>query len=551
MEGSGGGRRILIVEDDAALAELLAFQLKRDGYDATVTGTGEDALTCVAASPPDAVLLDIMLPGMDGVAVLSEIAASHPDVPVIMMTAAGTIDLAVSCMKKGAYDFLTKPFDFERLRAITQNAVRLRDMTIRVRRLERQVADMHAFDHIVAFSQGTREVVEAARRAASSEANVLLLGESGVGKEVIARAIHFNGSRRYGPFVAVNCGAIPEGLLESELFGHEKGAFTGAAQRRAGCFEQADGGTLFLDEIAEMRADMQVRLLRAIERREIRRVGGDRTITVNVRIIAATNQNLATRISEKKFRDDLYYRLAVLIVRIPPLRARIEDIEPLAKRFLEEIRKRTDIPARRLSPESVAALKRYRWPGNVRELRNVIERAAVFEESDTIGVGSLPPEIRELASRTGTFDAVAASAEASASAAPLASSAHVDSAATLADRHAEATPAQAVPDGLPHGDRNACRSGAGTAQREDAAVSPAEDGRILTMDEEERRIVMRALALTGGNISEAARRLGLHRSTLHRKMVRYGLATPDHANDKDEPGSSLDTENTETSGENR
>ncbi|MCX7803958.1 MAG: sigma-54 dependent transcriptional regulator [Planctomycetota bacterium] len=530
MEGIGESRKILIVEDDAALAELLAFQLRREGYDTAVVGTGEQALALVAASPPDLVLLDIMLPGTDGVAVLSEIAASHPDLPVVMMTAAGTIDLAVSCMKKGAYDFLAKPFEFERLRAIVQNALRLRDMTVRVRRLERQVADMHAFDHIVAFSPGMKEAVEAARRAASSGANVLLLGESGGGKEVLARAIHFNGPRRSGPFVAVNCGAIPEGLLESELFGHEKGAFTGAFQRRAGCFEQAHGGTLFLDEIAEMRPDMQVRLLRAIERREIRRVGGDRTITVDVRIISATNQNLAARMREQKFREDLYYRLAVLIVRIPPLRDRVEDIEPLAERFLREMRERTDIPARRLSPEAAAALKRYRWPGNARELRNAIERAAVFEESDTIRVENLPQEIRELASATGAFEAVAAAAGAGQTAPAVAYAQH---SAPPADWRATPS-APAIPPG-----NTQPRSADGyskppaAAPRETPGSPPAEDGRILTMEEEERRIITRALALTGGNISDAARRLGLHRSTLHRKLVRYGLATPDQIDKAD------------------
>ena len=506
--------RILVVEDDASYGLLLRYQLQREGYEPTVCPSGEEGLRRLDELDPAMVLLDVMLPGKDGRAVLEELHAARPELPVVMMTAAGSVEMAVECMKRGAYDFLTKPFEFERLYAILRNAAQYHDLRVRVQVLEGALEQRHGFDQIVAHSAVMKRLVEQSKRASQSDSDVLLLGESGTGKEVLARAIHFSSSRRKLPFVAINCGAIPEGLLESELFGHEKGAFTGAVARRTGCFEQANGGTLFLDEIGEMRPDMQVRLLRALEQREVRRVGSDKTIRVNVRVISATNQDIAARLREKRFRTDLYYRLAILILEIPPLKQRPEDIGPLAQFFLREAQRDGHTRATAISPEAVDILLRYEWPGNVRELRNAIERAIVFEDSSVITAASLPADIL----RRTVGDAAVPPPKVTDTYSAQ------DFKALLAAMPPPPPPPTAV--GAP-----AAVPPAPTAK----PPSPAADSdEILTMDEEERRVILRALALTGGNISEAARRLGLHRSTLHRKMTRYGLATEEQLSDQEQ-----------------
>ena len=544
-------QRVLVIEDDASYGELLKYQLKREGYEPLLARSGEEGLARAHDADPAVVLLDVMLPGKDGREVLAEIHQAHPDLPVVMMTAAGTVELAVECMKRGAVDFLTKPFDIERLYAILRNAIQIRDLRARVTALEGALIEKHGFDTIVGQSGMMRQVVEQSRRAAQSDSDVLVLGESGSGKEVLARAIHFNSARRKGPFVAINCGAIPEGLLESELFGHEKGAFTGASARRTGCFEQADGGTLFLDEIGEMRPDMQVRLLRALEQREVRRVGGDKTIKVNVRVISATNQDIAARISQNRFRADLYYRLAILVLEIPPLRSRPEDVAALAGHFLAEARRDGHTRATAITPETLDVLMRYDWPGNVRELRNAIERAVVFEDSSIITVGSLPPELirKTLGTAAVPQPKVTETYNAETFKALLAAAGGAEGlAAAQAAASAEANRVPTPPIGY-------ARPNSGQFQRPPTGAGPRPatgplpipghvlapptpvyplpadmppggvEGEILTMDEEEKKILLRALSVTGGNISEAARRLGLHRSTLHRKMSRYGLAT--------------------------
>jgi DNA-binding NtrC family response regulator len=472
--------KILVIEDDPAFREILRHHLTKAGWKPVSLPTGERAAETVAEIGPAAVLCDVILPGKSGKEILANLHAIYPDLPVVIMTASGTVETAVECMKIGAYDFIAKPFEFERLQTILRNALQFRELKNRVKALEKQLTDKHGFERIVAHTPEMKLVVDQARRAASSDVDVMVLGESGTGKEVIACAIHFNSNRRNGPFVAVNCGAIPEGLLESELFGHEKGSFTGATARRTGCFEQANGGTLFLDEIAEMRPDMQVRLLRALESREIRRVGGDHLFHVNVRVISATNQNIQARLADEKFRSDLYYRLAIFVIQLPPLRRRKEDIGALAARFLKEAANAGQSKAADFSPEALDALARYEWPGNVRELRNAVERAVAFEETATISLKSLPPEIAVISLPVGTPPK--------------------DKSLTETDvMPTPPPPAEAV--------RNATEAA----------------DKILTMEEEEKRVVMRALALTGGNISVAARHLKLHRSTLHRKMARFGL----------------------------
>jgi len=516
-------RRVLVVEDDPNFGKLLRFQLQREGMDVHIVQNGDEALGKFTELEPDIVLLDVMLPGKDGTTLLGEIHQVDRHVSIVMMTAAGSVDMAVECMKKGAYDFLTKPFDFDRLHAVLRNGIQHRDLKVQNQVLTGALDKNHGFDQIIAHSSRMRQLVDQSRRASTSDSDVLVLGESGSGKEVLARAIHFNSQRKRGPFVAINCGAIPESLLESELFGHEKGAFTGAIARRSGCFEQAHGGTLFLDEIGEMRPDMQVRLLRALENREIRRVGGDRTIHVNTRVISATNQNIMQNIKTNLFRADLYYRLAILVLEVPPLRDRPDDITALAQYFLDDARKEGHTRATRMAPDALTALMRYTWPGNVRELRNAIERAVVYEDSSVIQPASLPPEIVRV-----TLGAQAV---------PLPKLTETYTAeqfkAMLAQSNAAQNAASAAPQAqqtAPVFDESQLASETFIAAQNvlpvDASImrGPA-DGEVLTLDEEEKRIILRTLSITGGNISEAARRLAVHRSTLHRKMTRYGLAT--------------------------
>ncbi|HYG76231.1 MAG TPA: sigma-54 dependent transcriptional regulator [Planctomycetota bacterium] len=509
-------RRVMVVEDDPNFGKLLRFQLQREGLDVHIVPTGDEALGRFSELEPDIVLLDVMLPGKDGTTLLSEIHQVDKNVSIVMMTAAGSVDMAVECMKKGAYDFLTKPFDFDRLHAIIRNGIQHRDLKVQNQVLAGALDKHHGFDQIIAHSPRMRQLVDQARRASMSDSDVLVLGESGSGKEVLARAIHFNSPRKRGPFVAINCGAIPESLLESELFGHEKGAFTGAVQRRTGCFEQAHGGTLFLDEIGEMRPDMQVRLLRALENREIRRVGGDRTIRVNTRVISATNQNITQNLKNNTFRADLYYRLAILVLEVAPLRDRPDDIAPLAQFFLDDARKDGHTRAQRIAPEALQALVNYQWPGNVRELRNAIERAVVYEDSTVIQPSSLPPEIvrATLGPQAVPVPKLTETYTAEQFKAMLAQS--------NAGRDAKAARAEEVPPAVAPGQFVPAQH----VLPVDASVmrGPA-DGEVLTLDEEEKRIILRTLSITGGNISEAARRLAVHRSTLHRKMTRYGLAT--------------------------
>jgi DNA-binding NtrC family response regulator len=531
-------RRVMVVEDDNSFGELLRYQLKREGFEPFIIRTGEEALAKLAEIDPDVVLMDIMLPGIDGCALLGEVHPLHKELPIVMMTAAGSVEMAVDCMKRGAYDFLTKPFDFDRLQAILRNALQFRELKARVQQLEGALVKVHGFEQIIAHSPQMKQVLDQARRASVSDSDVLILGESGTGKEVIARAMHFNSPRKSGPFVAINCGAIPESLLESELFGHEKGAFTGAVGRRAGCFEQAHGGTLFLDEIGEMRPDMQVRLLRALENREIRRVGGDRTIKVNARVISATNQNIAGNIKTSTFRADLYYRLAILVLELPVLRERPEDVGPLAMYFLEEARKEGHTRAKAFTQQAMDVLLKYSWPGNVRELRNAIERAVVFEDTALITPNSLPPDILKATlgaqavpppklTETYTaeqFKALLAANQAAAPGVPAGAVAVSGKAAAPISAPPAGAPVAAVVPNAPAAD-GAPGVVSSYANIDPALIQAPSDGEILTLDQEEKRIILRTLSITGGNISDAARRLGVHRSTLHRKMTRYGLAT--------------------------
>jgi DNA-binding NtrC family response regulator len=451
--------RVLIVEDDhvarKGLADLLAFW----GYEVASASDGAEALERAAEEPPAVVVSDLVMPGMDGLALLSALRTDHPEAAVIMLTGQGSIESAVQAMKEGAYDYLTKPLDPARLQVLLERALDRAETAREVHRLRRELRQRGVFGRLVAGAPVMREVTRQIEQVAPTDATVLVLGESGTGKELVARTIHDHSPRRRGPFVAVNCAAIPETLLESEIFGHEKGSFTGATGRRPGCFELADGGTLFLDEIAEMSPATQVKFLRVLQDGRFRRVGGQSEIVVDVRVIAATNKSPAKALQDGTLREDLYYRIAVFTLALPPLRERPEDLDELIRALLDEINERHHRAVRGVDEQALAVLRRYTWPGNVRELRNVLERALIVCPGDLIGVAHLP-------------------------APPAAALAPVEA---PTDRTAEELHLQI-----------------GT-----------------TVDEAERRIILRTLAHTGNNKTRAAEILGISLKTLHNKLNRY------------------------------
>ena len=356
-------------------------------------GDGEDALAIVESDQPDVVLADLVMPRRDGLSLLRALRDRLDELTFVMVTAQGTVDSAVSAMKEGAYDYLTKPIDPHRLRVLLDKMVERHDTLRHVTALKRQLAKDGRFGRTIGTSPAIRDVYRLIEQAAPADASVLVWGESGTGKELMARTIHELSPRASSPFVALNCAAIPEGLLESEIFGHERGAFTGAVDRRQGCFELAHGGTLFLDEVAEMAPSLQVKLLRILQERTLCRVGGSREQAVDVRVIAATNTNPQDAILDGRLRDDLYYRINVITIALPPLRARSEDIPLLVEAFLAEFNERDQKRVRGVAPLALQALQRYTWPGNIRELRNVIERAVILTRGELIEIDRLPPDL--------------------------------------------------------------------------------------------------------------------------------------------------------------
>jgi two-component system response regulator HydG len=385
--------RILLVEDDLSLAAMLAMELKRRGHDVDAAKSGAEAVKKLGASEYDAVVTDLKLGDMDGLEVLKRAKARSPETEVLVMTGHGSIDTAVAAMRAGAFDYLTKPVEPEELNMVLDKALEHRRLVSEVVRLREDVKDKYSFDGIVFSGPPMRKVLDLVQKVASTEATVLILGESGTGKELIARALHEKSARRNGAFVAINCGALPEGLLESELFGHVRGAFTGADRNKRGLFEEASGGTLFLDEISETTPGLQVKLLRALQEGEIRRVGDNHPFKVSGRLLAATNKDLGKLVAEGKFREDLYYRLKVFPIELPALRERPEDIMPLAEHFLRKAKKKLGGKAVKFSPEAAEALRRYRWPGNVRELEHVIERVLIMASGTSVSLEDLPPEL--------------------------------------------------------------------------------------------------------------------------------------------------------------
>ena len=442
---------ILIVDDEKSHRLMLRAVLEEEGYRVLEAGKAEEGIEILEKEAPDLVLMDLKMPGMGGLQGLDHIREQRPDLPVIMMTAYATVDTAVEALKGGARDYLTKPLDIEEVKLTLTKALDHQRLAEENRRLKMRLSAHQRYSKIIGESPAMKKVFETMAMVAPTGATVLITGGSGTGKELVAEAIHRDSPRAEQPLIRVNCAALPENLLESELFGHEKGAFTGAVARRAGRFETADKGTIFLDEVAEMSPQTQAKLLRVLENSSFEPLGSSRTIEVDIRIIAATNRNLKEELEAGRFREDLYYRLAVVPIYLPPLRERPEDIPVLAARFLEVYSERVGRPVTGFSPEALEAMLAYPWPGNVRELENAVERGVIICRKETIGVTCLPEEV------------------------------------------------------------------VGGPGRDGKAPSAPRGG---TLGEMELDIIRRTLEEAGGNRSEAARRLGISRQTLIKKIKK-------------------------------
>ena len=404
---------ILIVDDEKNYTAVLSAVLQEEGFETLSANSGMEALQLCEREEISLVISDMKMPGMDGLELLEEIKKRAPDLPVIIMTAHGTVDKAVEAMQKGAYTFILKPFDNERLVMYAHKALELQRLVRDNRRLQYEIESQYSFDNIIGKSLPMQNVFKTIRKVGPTAATVLIEGESGTGKEMVAKSIHFNSPRRNQSIVTVNCAALAENLLESELFGHEKGAFTGAIARKKGRFELADGGTVFLDEIGELSPNLQVKLLRALQEKTIERVGGSAPIRVDIRIIAATNRSLKEEIEKGRFREDLFYRLNVVKIELPSLAKRPEDIRLLIDHFIRKYRsvRPPESPIPMIAPEVERAFYDYHWPGNVRELENIIERAMVLSSGPTITVDDLPNEFRDNLHNTLHLDAIPADAQ--------------------------------------------------------------------------------------------------------------------------------------------
>jgi DNA-binding NtrC family response regulator len=488
---------VLIVDDDPVQRRLTEAAVRRFGFEARVAETGMDGLALLRAEGADVVLLDLVMPGLDGLGVLAEMRRSGLDTPVIVQTSNGSIDAVVNAMRAGAVDFVVKPAGAERLQVSIKNALRVDHLEEEVRRMRRRASGALTFKDLASRSPDMERVIRLAERAAKSTIPVLIEGESGVGKEVLARAIQGSGDRRGKPFVTVNCGAIPENLVESTLFGHEKGAFTGATEKHAGKFVEASGGTLFLDEIGELPLDAQVKLLRALQEGEVDPVGGKRSVRVDIRLISATNRSLLDLVKQGRFREDLYYRLNVFPMTLPPLRARREDVGDLARSFCARFAAEEGKRVRAISAEAMALLTRYPWPGNVRQLENALFRAVVLADGDELTVSEFP----QIAAQVEGFDV----------------------------RIPPAPHQQVMPAYVPEPVREIVR----VEVRDPHALSlvTEETGEIKTMDELEADIIRFALQFYRGRMSEVSRRLGIGRSTLYRKLKDLGLEGEEKADD--------------------
>jgi len=387
-------KRILVVDDDESLRWVTQAQLQQSGYQVDAAANGKEALAKIQETPPDLAIADLMMPGMSGVELLKSIRADYPEIIVILVTAFGTVENAVEAMRAGAYDYITKPVNMEELRLIVGRGLEHLDLRREVRNLRISLDKKYGFENILGQSKPLLYVLDMASRAANATSTVLIHGETGTGKELLAKAVHFNSRRKDKPFVTINCGAIPKDLLESELFGHVRGSFTGALANKRGKVELADGGTLFLDEIGELPLELQVKLLRLIQQGEIEKLGVAGVTKVDVRIIAATHRNLQAMIEDGAFREDLYYRLAVIPLELPPLRERADDIAELVQQFFLKAKEKQGRPELVLPPPLLPYFSAYRWPGNIRELENIIERVVVLSRGDDITLNDLPEFLR-------------------------------------------------------------------------------------------------------------------------------------------------------------
>ena len=450
---------VFIVDDEQSIAKLLSFWVKdKWGYEVEIFSNSESMLKKFS-SKPDIILLDIMLPGLDGIETLKRIKQNDEHLPVIMLSAQGRIDVAVDSIKYGAYDYFSKPIDQQKLELSLKNAIRNYDLVKEIQNLKENVKKEYSFDNIISADGKMQDVFRLVSKVLDNDITVLIYGESGTGKELIARAIHYNGRRKDKPFVVVNCASIPRELLESELFGHEKGSFTGAHQRKLGKFELAKDGTIFLDEVGELEMLLQAKLLRVIQEKEFERVGGNELIKTNVRIISATNRELKQAVEQKQFREDLFYRLNSFPISIPPIRQRRADILVLTEFFLEEFNKKLQRNVKGFSKKALKLIYEYDWPGNVREMENTIERCMIISEKDTLDIDDLPQHIRAADPSIST----------------------------------------------------------------DQQSVMFTDDNIVPFEKIKEKSIRHALKVTGGNIVEAARKLQLGRATIYRLMEKYGI----------------------------
>ncbi|WCJ59504.1 sigma-54 dependent transcriptional regulator [Fontisphaera persica] len=482
--------RLLLIDDEADVQYSFRRLFEGPEIEVATASSGEEGLRLIPRIKPDLVLMDVRMAGMSGLETLRRLRQTDARLPVIIMTAYGTTQTAIEAMKLGAYDYLLKPFDVPKLKEVVAAALRASQAMRQTVTLETALSAEDVATGMVGRSAAMQEVFKLIGQLAASDATVLITGESGTGKELAARAIYSHSRRAQQPFLAINCAAIPETLLESELFGHEKGAFTGATTQRIGKFEQCHGGTLFLDEIGDMSPATQTKILRVLQSGEFERVGGNQTVKVDVRVIAATNRPLEQAVAEKKFREDLFYRLNVVRLHLPPLRERKEDLPLLVEFFLRKLARASGRPRPGVAPQTLALLTRHDWPGNVRELENVMHRALVVAKGDTLLPEDLPAELRGAApSQTVTPAALP---------------------------HAAAPPAPAAPPPAPAtGDIAALVQGLFEWARQDP--------RRRLLPAVERELVLQALRETGGNQVQAARLLGMTRATLRKRIERYGI----------------------------
>lgn len=450
---------VFIVDDEQAISKLLSYWLKdKWGYDIEVFASGEEVLKRIYQKP-DLVLLDIMLPGMDGMEVLRRIKQIDENLPVLMLSAQGKIEVALESLKFGAYDYFPKPIDLQKLEPAIKNAIKGYELTKEIENLRENIKKEYSFSNIISADSRMQDVFKLVTKVLNNDITVLIYGESGTGKELIARAIHYNGNRKNAPFIVVNCASIPRELLESELFGHEKGSFTGAHQRKLGKFEVANGGTIFLDEVGELEMLLQAKLLRVIQEKSFDRVGGTELIKSDVRIISATNRDLKEAVDKKEFREDLFYRLNSFPIYIPPLRHRKGDVLVLAQHFIETLSKKLGKEVKGFSKKALKLIYDYPWPGNIREMENTIERCMIIAEKDVIDVDDLPTHLK-------TADSVIAS---------------------------------------------------------DFTGNIFNDDTIIPFEKLKEEAIRHALKVTKGNIVEAAKKLHLGRATIYRLMDRYNI----------------------------